>query len=129
MKRKLVVCALAVCMVMLLATSALAAGVMPLWDKVLDCTPSLTINGNTAKCELYVKAINGNDKITATVTLQKENSRGNYTNVKSWPGLKGTGSLSFADSYTVTAGSNYRLRADVTVSGSSGTESITEYAY
>lgn len=129
MKRKLVVCALAACMVMLLATSALAAGVMPLWDKVDRCTPSLTINGNTASCKLDVIAYNNNDKITATVILQKENSRGNYTNVKSWPGLKGTGYLYFADSYTVTAGSNYRLRADVTVSGSSGTESITEYAY
>lgn len=116
-------------MVMLLATSALAAEIMPLWDKVDRCTPSLIINGDTASCELYVKAMNGNDGITATVTLQKENSRGNYTNVKSRPGLKGTGYLYFADSYTVAGGSNYRLRADVTVSGSSGTESITEYAY
>lgn len=129
MKRKLVVCALAACMVMLLATSAMAAGVMPLWDKVDRCEPSLTVSGSTASCGLYVKAMNGNDRITATVTLQKENSRGNYTNVKSWPGLKGTGYLYFADSYTVSAGSNYRLRADVTVSGSGGTESITEYAY
>ncbi len=92
-----VITAQQILIIRLLATTALAAGIMPLGDNIERCEPSLSIKGNTANCSLYVKAINSNDKITATVTLQKENSRGNYTNVKSWPGQKGTGWLSFAD--------------------------------
>lgn len=129
MRKRIAAIALSLCLLLAMGSAALAADIMPLWDSCSVCRPYLSVSGNTANCMLDVRAVNGGDRIIATVTLQKENSRGNYTNVKSWSGLSGTGSLHFADSYGVTAGASYRLKAEVKVSGSNGTENITEYAY
>lgn len=128
MRKKLMALALAVLFVMTVAASAFAVDIMPYWNTTNTCTPSLYISGNTANCSLTVVA-NSGDSITATVTLQKENARGNYSNVKAWPNLSDTTRLYFSDSYTFSSSGNYRLKADVTVTGTRGTDNITVYAY
>ncbi len=92
-------------------------------------TPDLYISGNTANCKLDVYAENSSDKITANIYLQKRNSRGNYTTQQSWTNQTGTGKLRFSATGSASSGESYRIKCDVVVDGSGGTDNITVYAY
>ncbi len=119
MKKRCMAAALSLCLLLSFATSAFAAGIMPLWNTTDKCDPNLVVSSTTAYCSLTVIA-NSGDAIDATLTLQQENARGSYINVKRWAGLSGTGSLSFSDDHPITAGGTYRLKAEVKVVGSFG---------
>lgn len=128
MRKRFMALVLALLLVMTAATSAFAAGIMPLWNTTDTCDPKLVVSSTTAYCSLTVIA-NSGDAIDATLTLQQENARGSYINVKRWADLSGTGSLNFSDDYPINAGGTYRLKAEVEVVGSNGTDNITKYAY
>lgn len=129
MKKRILAVVLSICLLMSFGTIAFASGIMPLWNSTSECTTDLYCSGDSARCRLDVVGLSGSDSITATLTLQKENSRGNYTNVIQWKNLSGTGSLHFSETYSISASNTYRLKADVTVTGSNGTDSITVYGY
>lgn len=129
MKKRCMAAALSLCLLLSFGTAAFAAGIMPLWDTTSECSVELNCSGNNASCSLDVRGISGSDKITATLTLQQENARGSYINVKRWVDLSDTGSLHFSEDYPINAGGTYRLKAEVKVVGSNGTDNITKYAY
>ncbi len=129
MKKRYLAVVLTLCLLMSFGTAAFASGIMPLWNSTQDCTVELTCSSNNASCKLDVSGMSASDKITATVTLQQENARGSYINVQRWAGLTGTGSLHFSEDYPISAGGDYRLKAEVQVVGSNGTDNITQYAY
>lgn len=117
--------ALVMMLTMACSSVALAYEIMPLWDYIDSCSPSLLIRGDTAYCSFYVDAANSSYEVKGTVTLQKLNDSGYYGYVTGWSGLRGTGSLNFSSSYPITESGSYRIKCDVTV----GTESVTFYAY
>ena len=122
MKKKTLLLALVMMFTMVFSSVALASDIMPIWDNTLSCQPVLTISGSKAYCSFDVDAYNSKDKITATVTLNSNNS---YAYVTSWSGLSDNGSLHFSDSYTISGSGSYRIKCDANVAG----EAITVYAY
>ncbi len=129
MRNRRLLFALFLCLAMVFGSVAWATEIMPLWDSCAMCAPDLYISGNTANCKLDVYAENSSDKITANIYLQKRNSRGNYTTQQSWTNQTGTGKLRFSATGSASSGESYRIKCDVVVNGSGGTDNITVYAY
>ena len=129
MRNRRLLFALFLCLAMVFGSVAWATEIMPLWDSCAMCAPDLYISGNTANCKLDVYAENSSDKITANIYLQKRNSRGNYTPQQSWTNQTGTGKLRFSATGSASSGESYRIKCDVVVDGSGGTDNITVYAY
>ena len=129
MRNRRLLFALFLCLAMVFGSVAWATEIMPLWDSCAMCAPDLYISGNTANCKLDVYAENSSDKITANIHLQKRNSRGNYTTQQSWTNQTGTGRLRFSATGSASSGESYRIKCDVVVDGSGGTDNITVYAY
>ena len=129
MRNRRLLFALFLCLAMVFGSVAWATESMPLWDSCAMCAPDLYISGNTANCKLDVYAENSSDKITANIYLQKRNSRGNYTTQQSWTNQTGTGKLRFSATGSASSGESYRIKCDVVVDGSGGTDNITVYAY
>ncbi len=129
MRNRRLLFALFLCLAMVFGSVAWATEIMPLWDSCAMCAPDLYISGNTANCKLDVYAENSSDKITANIYLQKRNSRGNYTTQQSWTNQTGTGRLHFSATGSASSGESYRIKCDVVVDGSGGTDNITVYAY
>ena len=129
MRNRRLLFALFLCLAMVFGSVAWATEIMPLWDSCAMCAPDLYISGNTANCKLDVYAENSSDKITANIYLQKRNSRGNYTTQQSWTNQTGTGKLRFSATGSASSGESYRIKCDVVVDGSGGTDNITVYAY
>lgn len=129
MRNRRLLFALFLCLAMAFGSVAWATEIMPLWDSCAMCAPDLYISGNTANCKLDVYAENSSDKITANIYLQKRNSRGNYTTQQSWTNQTGTGKLRFSATGSASSGESYRIKCDVVVDGSGGTDNITVYAY
>ena len=129
MRNRRLLFALFLCLAMAFGSVAWATEIMPLWDSCAKCIPELYLNGNTAVCTLSVTANSASDKITANIHLQKRNSRGNYTTQQSWTNQTGTGRLRFSATGSASSGESYRIKCDVVVDGSGGTDNITVYAY
>ena len=129
MRNRRLLFALFLCLAMVFGSVAWATEIMPLWDSCAMCAPDLYISGNTANCKLDVYAENSSDKITANIYLQKRNSRWNYTTQQSWTNQTGTGKLRFSATGSASSGESYRIKCDVVVDGSGGTDNITVYAY
>ena len=129
MRNRRLLFALFLCLAMVFGSVAWATEIMPLWDSCAMCAPDLYISGNTANCKLDVYAENSSDKITANIYLQKRNSQGNYTTQQSWTNQTGTGKLRFSATGSASSGESYRIKCDVVVDGSGGTDNITVYAY
>lgn len=98
----------------------IAASAAPRYAVTIKCEPTLSISGRTATCDLIVRAVKGAD-ITGTLTLYRGS-----TPIKTWD-IDETTSVSFSDTYPVTSGYTYKLAADLTVSGTGGTDEVYEY--
>lgn len=129
MRNRRMLFALLLFLAMAFSSVAVASEIMPLWDSNARCLPNLVISGNNAYCTLDVDAASSSDKITANIYLQKQNSRGNYTTQQSWTNQTGTGNLNFSAIGSASSGESYRIKCDVVVNGSGGTDNITVYAY
>lgn len=99
---------------------SMAASAAPRYAVTSRCEPKLSITGTTAQCGLRVTAQKGSS-ITGTLTLYRGS-----TPIKTWD-IDETTSVSFSDTYTVTKGYTYKLVADLTVSGTGGTDKVSEY--
>ena len=129
MRNKRFLFALLLCLAMAFSSVAVASEIMPFWNSNARCAPLLVISDNNANCKLDVYAENSSDKITANIYLQKQNSRGNYTTQQSWTNQTGTGKLRFSATGSASDSGSYRIKCDVVVDGSGGTDNITVYAY
>jgi len=129
MRNKRFLFALLLCLAMAFSSVAVASEIMPFWNSNAKCVPNLVISGNNAYCTLNVDPASSSDKITANISLQKQNSRGNYTTQQSWTNQTGTGKLRFSATGSASDSGSYRIKCDVVVNGSGGTDNITVYAY
>lgn len=129
MRNKRFLFTLLLCLAMAFSSVAVASEIMPFWNSNARCAPLLVISGNNANCQLDVYADNSSDNITANIYLQKQNSQGNYTTQQSWTNQTGTGKLRFSATGSASASGSYRIKCDVVVNGSGGTDNITVYAY
>lgn len=106
--------------------------ITPCWTNTESIHLDLGFSGTRADCSAMVIGKTGTSRITATVKLQRKNTNGTYTNVKTWAGLSANGStLTFNDSYNVTCGYTYRLMINATVykggSGENVSKSVEKY--
>ena len=105
-----------------------ASAVTPSWINTERIDLGLSFSGSQANCSAMVIGKTGTARITATVTLQRKNTNGAYTTVKTWSGLSANGAvLTFSDSYSVTKGYNYRLTINATVYKDSIGENVSSY--
>jgi hypothetical protein len=87
---------------------------------------SLSFAPNQATCTLTVIGNPGTEEISATFYLQKENSNGSFSNLKTWTGLYTEGRiLTFSDTYPVSLNETYRLKCDVVATKDGVAESVT----
>lgn len=85
-------------------------------------TPTLSFSGDTAECQLTVRAANVTDSVSATMKLWRGS-----TLLASWTG-SGTWILNMSKTKTVTSGYTYKLTADVKINGvAQPTVSVTKY--
>lgn len=96
------------------------------WTVIRDSEIDLLIRGTTAECTLEVIADDSSAKISATIKLQKKGLLGIYTTKKTWDDVSATGTMNFYDTYSPVDEGEYRLTADITVTGTSGSDSITK---
>lgn len=71
---------------------------------------SLSFDGGKALCGVIVVGQPDTNQISAMVKLERKNSNGTYTEVKTWSGLSAADDMLIVDkSYYVTKGYTYRL--------------------
>lgn len=78
---------------------------------VAQVVPSISFQGTTAKCSVFIVADKSSDSIDATIKLWQGNRC-----VKTWNDSS-TGDLDFSGKIKVTKGKNYELTVDATISG------------
>lgn len=102
--------------------------ITPCWTNTESIHLNLGFSGIRADCGAMVIGKTGTSRITATVKLQRKNTNGTYTNVKTWSGLSTNDSiLTFNNSYNVTRGYTYRLMINATVYKGSSGENVSHY--
>jgi hypothetical protein len=107
--------------------------IFPRWIEAIPISLSLSFSGSTATVTGAVIGKNGTTSISATFYLQKRNSNGTFTTIKTWTPVSVNGStLSFSNTYTsstnITQGSIYRLCVSASVTNSAGsTEAVSDY--
>ena len=106
---------LALALVMALAVSA-----APRYVVTATCDPTLSISGTTASVGLRVDADKNTD-IEGILTLYRGSAE-----VESWD-ISGTTSVRFSNTAKVTRGYTSKLVADLTVTGSNGSDDVYEY--
>lgn len=115
--------------VLFLNNTVLAVNVTPYWNYTRSYSSTLTISGATATCISQATGYAGKTtKIVISQILQKKNSTGNWSKVKSWDetdtGYKGSATNK---AYNLSKGT-YRLKSVFTVYATSKYETITKYS-
>ena len=102
--------------------------ITPMWTNTDLIDIDLSFSGLKANCYIDIIGKVSATKITATVILQRKNSNGTFTDIKTWSNLSPVGSeLIFSEYYYVTNGYTYRLTVNTNVYKGSSYESITAY--
>lgn len=121
MKKRVAAMSLALVMMFAITSSAFASVLR--WNSTATCTSSLFFTGTTANCKISVVADTG-ASINGTITLYRVSSS-SETKVASW-NVSGTSRLSTTKTTGVTAGQTYKMVIDINVSGSNGSDHITD---
>jgi len=101
--------------------------IVPYWTNTESIKLDLNFSGKRADCSALVIGKMGTSKITATVKLQRKNSNGTYTTVKTWSNLQTNGTVfSFSQSYNVTRSYTYRLVINATVYKDGSSENVSQ---
>lgn len=87
-------------------------------------TLSFTISGSTAKASASLSA-KKNTSLQIVMTLQKQNSNGTWSNVKTWSKSGSGNSLQLAGSKVINVLNTYRVKGTFTAGG----ETATIYRY
>jgi hypothetical protein len=90
-------------------------GIMPAWANINRISPELTISNGTASCSATVIGQPGTTSIRGTFQLQRRNTNGTWTVVRTWNSSANSSFLTWSGTNAVTAGNTYRLRCEVTV--------------
>lgn len=86
--------------------------ITPFWTNTSSVTVSISFSGTT--------------KITADFVLERKNSNGTYTVVKTFPTkTTNSASLRFSDTATITTGYTYRLSLSATVTRNGTNETVS----
>lgn len=91
---------------MVLSTTAYADS-----QRVAQIVPSISFNGTTATCTVFIAADYATDDIDATIKLWHGNEC-----IKTWE-RSSVGTLTFSGDAKVTKGETYKLTVDVTLDG------------
>ena len=97
----------AMVMVLVLALSLAAQAAGPM--RTPSAKPNLTFSGTTAMCSATVNGDKATDRIAAAMRLWKGN-----TCLETWI-KRGTGTVKFSETTTVSRGATYKLTVDYTV--------------
>jgi len=97
----------------------------PQWDNVSKITLTMNYSGGAVNWTGEIEGHSGVTKISATFTLAKKNTSGQYEYVGSWSESSSKTYLYKAASKTAARGT-YRLSVTATVTGSAGTETVTD---
>lgn len=107
------------------AQAAAPVGIMPLWTNTFSASASLQISSGTASCSGSVIGFSGTTRITATFTLERKNTNGTFSAVKTWSGLSSnSATLTFSGTHTVSSGT-YRLKGTAVVTRNGTSETVT----
>lgn len=102
---------LALILILSIPTTAHAAVPDELSPFVLKILPSLTFDGETAKCTVTIIGDNMSDTISVTLKLWQGS-----TCLATWSS-SGTGYMQFSKTKNVTEGMQYKMTVDVTING------------
>lgn len=105
LKRQLL--AISLVLVMLLGITAQASGPM----KAPVTKPTLTFNGTTATCTVYVRGNSTTDTVAVTAKLWMGS-----TCLRTWT-ASGKNSVKISETATVSRGKTYKLTVDYTING------------
>lgn len=97
----------------------------PQWANVSSIFLTMNYSGGAVNWTGEINGYSGTTKISATFTLEKRNSIGKYEYVDSWTASSTKTYLYKAASKTAAKGT-YRLNVTANVTGSSGTETVTD---
>lgn len=100
--------------------------ITPFWTNTSSVTVSISFSGTTATCSGIIDGFSGTTKITADFVLERKNSNGTYTVVKTFPTkTANSASLRFSDTATITTGYTYRLSVSATVTRNGTNETVS----
>jgi len=97
----------------------------PQWDNVSKINLTMNYSGGAVNWAGEIEGYSGVTKISATFTLEKRNASGKYEYVDSWAASSTKAYLYKEASKTASRGT-YRLSVKATVTGSAGTETVTD---
>lgn len=96
----------------------------PLWDSGAKVQPSMSYSGGKVQCKASISGNSSITKIVADISLQKRNSNGSYTTIKTWSATSNTRALSFVESYTTGTGT-YKMVVTAKIYNGSSYETIS----
>ncbi len=126
--RKSIAMMLVFVLIISIGASALAAGVSPKYVNTSDVQATLSFSGTTANCMANITGLSGTTKISASMTLERKNTNGTYTLLKTWS-TESTNSdeFSMSKAYAVTKGYTYRLTVSGNVTRNGTTEPVSAW--
>lgn len=97
----------------------------PFYVNTYSVRCNLSFSGELAECAAVAQGHSGTTKVSGTMTLQRKNSNGTYTDIKSWSASENSYVMFIDKSWFVERGYYYRLYfvADVTRNGTTETVS------
>ena len=105
-----------------------AIDIAPLYEELLEARSELSISGQTASPYCRIKGKPGTTKVEANMTLQRLESNGQYTDVKTWPGSSDGTTLTMSKTWAVLPGYSYRVYVSAWVTRASTTEWFSCYS-
>lgn len=112
---------LVLAMVLSIAASAAPS---PRYNTTSACDPMIKFSGTTATCSFTVDAYSGTE-ISATMKLYRVSGSSEIL-LKTWATQRGTTSLSYSNTYSVSKGYTYKITVDVAADGPGGYDSISK---
>ena len=131
MKKSFITAIVSVCLIFSMSVPAVAfasegGGIyQPQWANVSDILLAMDYNGGAVNWTGEISGYSRVTSISATFTLARQNSSGQYEYVDSW-NASSTKTYLYKAASKTTARGTYRLSVSATVKGSSGTETVTD---
>jgi hypothetical protein len=129
MKKRVAAISLAlilVAMVLPVQAQAQTIGIMPLYTNTSSISVFISFSGTQATCEADVIGKTSTSKISITLSIQRLESNGTYTTVKTWPEeSKNSGDFYLSKTYTCEKGKSYRTHVTAKVTRNGTTETVT----
>lgn len=96
----------------------------PLWEDAGTITPYFSVSGGKAYCDATITGNNSTTKIVADISLQKRNSNGSYTTVKTWTASSSSKYLDVSNSYSISSGT-YKMVVTAKIYNGSSYQTIS----